>query len=74
MRYRSVITPNDTGAPEHFSNKTCYLCCFVDNTTGWCSIADKRDIDDEFKCVPDDSPMIHWIKIDPQLSININVL
>jgi len=74
MKYKAVITPNDTGAPEHVNNKTCYLCCFVDKITGWCSIADTRGRDQEFECVPDDGPMIHWIKIDPQLPLNVKVL
>ena len=74
MKYISVITPKDTGAPEHISNKTCYLCCFVDNTTGWCSIADTRGRAEEFECVPDNGPMIHWLKIKPKLPRNILVL
>ena len=71
MKYISVITPNDTGAPSGHKNPSCYLCIFCNNK-GDCI---RRDItQEELVCTLDYGPMIHWLKIEPKLPRNILVL
>jgi len=73
MKYISVITPADTGAPVNANNGSCWLCCFRDKISGWCSIEGiKRD--NEYECMPENGPMIHWLKVEPKLPRNILVL
>lgn len=74
MKYRLVITPTDIDieVPEDFSNKTCWLCYFINKTTGNCEKQD-RIPQSENDCTDFNFPLRHYVPI-VTLSKNIHVL